>query len=167
MINYIVFGFFLIWLLVLSFVIFNLKRHYYNLILRTKKRNIDDILDQLLETDDNLKKEISLIKKELSEEILTSKFHFQKIGLVRFNPFERMGGEQSFVLALLDGKNNGLTINFIYTRDGLRVYTKKVKDGKGEEYELSEEEKKAIQNSLPTNSLTSVTQLNNKKVRKT
>ncbi len=149
MIVYLAFVIFLIWLLLLSFVVFRLRRHYYNLISRTRKGTIDDILDQLLEKDKNFEKEISLIKKELNEEIIASKFHLQKIGLVRFNPFERLGGEQSFVLAILDAENNGLVINFIYTRDGLRVYTKKVKSAKGEEYQLSEEEKKAIENSLP------------------
>lgn len=147
MVNYLVFGIFSIWLVVLTVLILRLRQHYYNLISRTKKKNIDDILDKLLETDENFKKEISLIKEKLTEEILISKSHLQKIGLVRFNPFERTGGENSFVLALLDAKNNGLTINFIYTKEGLRVYTKKIKNGKGEEYELSAEEKKAIENS--------------------
>ena len=67
--------------------------------------------------------------------------------MVRFNPFERSGGEQSFVLALLNNLNSGLVINFIYTREGLRTYIKKVKAGKGEKYELSEEEKEAIDKS--------------------
>lgn len=147
MFTYLAFGIFLIWLVVLTVIIFRLRRHYYNLISRTKKKNIDDILDRLLEVDENFKREISLIKEKLNEEIIASKFHLQKIGLVRFNPFERSGGEQSFVLALLDAKNNGLTINFIYTREGLRIYTKKIKNGKGEKYELTEEEKKAIESS--------------------
>ncbi len=76
-----------------------------------------------------------------------SKYYFYKIGMVRFNPFERSGGEQSFVIAVLDKQNNGLVINFIYTRDGLRTYSKKVKNGKGQEYDLSEEEQKAIEKS--------------------
>lgn len=141
---------FFIWLLTLTFIILKLRSHYYNLVSRTRKRKIDDVLDHLLNTNDNFKKQISLIKKELDEEINKSKFHLQKIGLVRFNPFERMGGEQSFVLAFLDAEYNGLIINFIYTRDGLRVYTKKVKKGKGEKYELSKEEQEAIENSFST-----------------
>lgn len=147
MFTYLVFSIFSIWLTILTFIVLRLKGHYYKLITRTKRRNIDEILDQLLATSDDFKREINLIKKELNDEINNSQLHLQKIGLVRFSPFER-GGDQSFVLALLDGKDNGLTINFIYTRDGLRVYTKKVKNGRGEEYNLSEEEKKAIEKSL-------------------
>ncbi len=134
---------FLIWLLILTFILLRLKKHYYNLVSRTKKRNIDEIFDQLLANSDDFKRELDIIKKELSNEINNSRLHLQKIGLVRFSPFER-GADQSFVLALLDGNNNGITINFIYTRHGLMVYAKKVKNGKGEEHELSAEEKKAI-----------------------
>lgn len=144
---YLVFAFFLIWLLILTFVIIKLKNHYYNLISRTKKNRIDEILDNLLETGKKTKEDIEKIKKELEEEIKESNFHLKRVGLIRFNPFERMGGEQSFVVALLNNENSGLVINFIYTRDGLRVYTKKVKNGRGDEYELSAEEKKAIDKS--------------------
>lgn len=145
MITIYILGFFFIWLVFLSWLIFSLRNHYFNLTTRTKKQRIDEVLDSLIFTDKNMKIDMEQIKKELHDEILHSKTHVQKIGLIRFNPFERMGGEQSFVLAFLDNEDNGLTINFIYTRDGLRVYTKKVKRGRGEEYELSEEEKKAIE----------------------
>ena len=101
----------------------------------------------MLENQKKLVDENITLKKELKEEILSSRLHIQKIGLVRFNPFERMGGEQSFIIALLDKEENGLTLNFIHTKEGLRVYTKKIKNGKVEEYDLSEEEKKAIEKS--------------------
>lgn len=132
------------WLLILSWIVWRVRNHYLRLVSRTKKEKIDEILDALLSHDTKLQTDIDQIKKELSREIESSKFYLQKIGLIRFNPFERGGGEQSFVVALLDKEDNGITANFIYTRDGLRVYTKRVKKGKGEEYDLSEEERKAI-----------------------
>ena len=124
-----------------------MRNHYLNLISRTRKNKIDEVLDEILETDEKIVRDIEIIKKELKEEVKKSQLHYQKIGLLRFNPFERAGGEQSFVISLLDYNNNGVILNFIYTREGLRVYTKKVKNGKGQEYELSEEEKKAIMKS--------------------
>ncbi len=123
------------WLLILSWIVWQLRIYVKN------NRVYGD-------KDLKLHQEVYLLKKELRQEIEQSKYHLQKIGLARFNPFERVSGDQSFVVALLDQENNGLTINFIYTRDGLRVYTKKVKAGKGEEYDLSDEEKKAIDNCL-------------------
>lgn len=144
---YIVWSIFFIWLVVLSWIVFKIRKHYYNLITRTKKEHIDGILDELLQQDKNIKSDLEEIKKQVKEETRLSQLHLQKIGLVRFNPFERVGGEQSFVVALLDKENSGIIVNFIYTREGLRAYTKKVKKGKGEEYALSEEEKKAIEKS--------------------
>jgi hypothetical protein len=138
---------FFIWLIIISVIVFKLRNHYYNLISRTKKDKIDDILDSLLDREKKIEIEIEEIKKEIRDEIADSRLHLQKIGLVRFNPFERVGGEQSFIVAFLDKDNNGITLNFIYTREGIRVYTKRVKEGKGVEYELSEEEKKAIEKS--------------------
>ena len=146
MVNYLVL-FLFAWLLFLSYIVFKLRNHYYNLISKTKKEKLDEILDVLLEEDKKLTSEMGLIKAELKKQIEFSQLHLQKVGLIRFNPFERAGGDQSFVVAFLDKQNNGIILNFIYTRDGLRVYTKKVKKGKGEEYDLSEEEKKAIDKS--------------------
>lgn len=144
---YIIGGVFFIWLTILSWIVFKIRKHYYNLITRTKKERIDGILDELLLQDKNIRIDLEEIKKQVKEEAKSSLSHLQKIGLVRFNPFERVGGEQSFVVALLDKENNGIIVNFIYTREGLRAYTKRVKKGKGEEYGLSEEEKKAIEKS--------------------
>jgi len=147
MIVYLIGAIFFIWLLFLTVIVFKTKNHYDKLIIRTKKESIDEILDVLLDNQKRLSEENINFRKELKEEILSSRLHIQKIGLVRFNPFERMGGEQSFIVALLDKEENGLTLNFIYTKEGLRVYTKKIKNGKGEGYDLSEEEKKAIEKS--------------------
>ncbi|GAB4218888.1 MAG: DUF4446 family protein [Candidatus Microgenomates bacterium] len=138
---------FFIWLFILSFYFFKLKNHYNNLISKTKKESLDQILDLLLSKGEKVEKEIDLIKNELNKQIELSKYHYQKLGLIRYNPFDRTGGKQSFVIALLDKENSGLILNFIYTKEGLRVYTKKVFKGNGEEYGLSDEEKQAIEKS--------------------
>ncbi|KKP61076.1 MAG: hypothetical protein UR54_C0005G0008 [Candidatus Roizmanbacteria bacterium GW2011_GWA2_34_18] len=147
MVIYIIGAIFFIWLVFLTGIVLKTKAHYNNLISKTRKQKIDEILDELLMIDKKTGQELEIVKKELHGEIKTSTLHIQKIGLVRFNPFERSGGEKSFVISFLNNENSGIVINFIYTRDGLRVYSKKVKDGKGEEYNLSEEEEKAIEKS--------------------
>ena len=141
---YVVISIIFAWLVVLTGILFKTKAHYNNLISKTRKNNIDEILDELLNRDKQTKQELEIIKKELKIEMEKSLLHFQKVGLIRFNPFERSGGDKSFVISLLNYENSGIVINFIHTRDGLRVYSKKIKNGKGEEFELSEEEKKAI-----------------------
>jgi len=68
-----------------------------------------------------------------------------KTELLRFNPFKEVGGNQSFAVALLNGKNTGFVISSIHTREGTRVYAKPVENGaEAKEYPLSEEEKHVI-----------------------
>jgi hypothetical protein len=67
----------------------------------------------------------------------------QKISIVRFNPFGDTGGDQSFVLAVLDAHNSGYVLTSIHGREGTRVYVKPVDDGKSK-YPLSDEEKQAL-----------------------
>ncbi|MBU2028596.1 DUF4446 family protein [Patescibacteria group bacterium] len=71
-----------------------------------------------------------------------------KVGMVRFNPFNDMGGDQSFAMALLNGKNNGLVISSLYTKDGTRVFSKAVKAGEAEKHPLTKEEEEAIKIAL-------------------
>lgn len=68
----------------------------------------------------------------------------QKVGMIRFNPFGEVGGNQSFAVALLDNYHTGVIILSLYSRDGVRIYAKPVKDGKSE-YQLSHEEEEALQ----------------------
>lgn len=67
----------------------------------------------------------------------------QKVGIVRYNPFDEMGGNLCFAIAILDGKDNGVVINGIYNRTGSFTYGKPVENGESS-YALSDEEKQAI-----------------------
>lgn len=68
---------------------------------------------------------------------------FSRVGLVRFNPFEETGGNQSFALALLDGEGNGVVLSSLHARAGTRVYAKAVTAGRSDA-NLSDEETAAI-----------------------
>jgi hypothetical protein len=72
---------------------------------------------------------------------------FQRIGLVRFNPFEDTGGNQSFALALLDANGDGLVLSSLHSRAGTRVYAKAVNGGRSETA-LSEEETEAVRQAM-------------------
>ena len=67
-----------------------------------------------------------------------------KIGITRFNPFDDIGGDQSFILTILDKNNSGAIITSLHNRDITRIYAKPIKDGIGENITLSKEEKSAI-----------------------
>mgnify|MGYP001578023476 CR=1 FL=1 len=71
----------------------------------------------------------------------------QKISFVRFNPFQDTGGDNSFILVLLDHANTGVILSSLYMREGVRVYAKSIKEGKAK-HMLSEEEKKILGETL-------------------
>jgi hypothetical protein len=68
---------------------------------------------------------------------------FSRVGLVRYNPFEETGGNQSFALALLDADGNGWVLSSLHARTGTRVYAKAVTRGRSDTA-LSDEESEAI-----------------------
>lgn len=99
----------------------------------------------------NQNKEIKTLDKEIQELFdISNKIHdlslkgLHKVGIIRFNPFKDVGGDQSFSIALLDGNNSGLVISSLFTREGTRIYTKPIIQGQSKKYPLTEEEKQAI-----------------------
>ncbi len=112
-----------------------------------KKKKEPENLKEILSQFKDLKENFEKISKELRNLKRDSRFSIQKFGIVRFNPFKEMGGNQSFSVALLDGNDNGVVITALYTREGNRVYGKPIKNGQSE-YLLSAEEKEAISRAL-------------------
>jgi len=108
-------------------------------------KNLEEVFNQFK----NLKKDFKNISKELESLKKESKFSIQKIGVIRFNPFKNLGGNQSFSIALLNGNNDGVVITSFYSRDGNRVFGKPIKKGRSH-HVLSEEEKKAIETAKKT-----------------
>ncbi len=119
-----------------------------------------------LSLSENESKEIKSILTEHSQEIKTldkdiqelynisnkinsvSQRGIHQVGMIRFNPFKDIGGDQSFSLALLNGKDNGLVISSLYTREGTRTYCKAIQNGESEKHPLTQEEEKAIKLAL-------------------
>jgi hypothetical protein len=100
-------------------------------------------------------REISDLDKEIQELFeISNKIHalsqrsIHKVGIIRFNPFKDIGGDQSFALALLDGKDSGVVISSLHTREGTRIYSKPITKGASEKYTLTEEEKTAIKTAI-------------------
>lgn len=137
-------GVLVVWLAALSLFLFRALRHYWRLTQGVTKDNLERILEKILkdirierETTNKLKEALGQLEQE-------SEYHFQKVGLSRYNPFSETGGDQSFVLTLLDGKDSGLVISSFHGREQTRIYAKPIKGGKGDGYELSKEEKEVI-----------------------
>ena len=109
-----------------------------------------DIADCLTDHADMLTKfnsrmdEINSNQVELNSDLQKC---LRRIGIIRFNAFDDVGGEQSFALALLDANKNGVIISNLYGRQDSRLYAKGIVNGNGERA-LSEEERKALEKAL-------------------
>jgi len=106
---------------------------------KKEPENLKEILDCLKKIEKNQ----DAINRELAELKAKNRKNFQKLSVVRFNPFGEMGGEQSFSVALLDEENNGFVITSHYGREANRTYAKQIKNGQSA-YALSKEEQQAI-----------------------
>lgn len=71
----------------------------------------------------------------------------RRVGLVRYDAFEDVGGRLSFSCALLDDHGNGVVVTSINGRQDTRVYAKPIVSGKSS-YNLSTEEDEAIRQAL-------------------
>ncbi len=97
--------------------------------------NIDDL--------QAFKKELELYLATVEKRLKKS---VQSVHTVRFNPFKGNGGggNQSFATAFLTEDGDGVVVSSLYSREHVSVFSKPVK-GHSSEYELSDEEREAIE----------------------
>jgi len=136
-----------VWLLILTIAFIVLLRFFRRLVRGAKDLDLRSILDKIMAQGEANREGLGELTKELKRLDEEGALHVQKVGLVRFNPFKEIGGDHSFSLALLDGKETGVVITGLHTRERTRVYMKAIKAGRGE-HELSEEERKALEKAL-------------------
>lgn len=73
--------------------------------------------------------------------------NFQKVGIVKYDAFNEMGGKLSFSVAMLDGKNSGWILNAMHSREGCYTYVKEIVNAESF-VELSEEEAEALDKAI-------------------
>lgn len=101
-----------------------------------------DIMDLF---DDNKLIKVSVEKNQKDIRTLYKKFEssFQKVGIIKYDAFNQMGGQLSFCLAVLDENNNGYLINSVHSSEGCYSYIKEINHGLCN-IDLGNEEKKAL-----------------------
>ncbi len=135
---------FLFWIIILQIQLSKLKKKNKAFFAESSVKNIEELI---LAHSKNLK----LLDKDIQELYnISNQINnlagrgLHKFALIRFNPFKDVGGDQSFSLALLNGKNDGITISSLFTREGARIYSKSIIGGVSQKHPLTEEEKEAI-----------------------
>ncbi len=132
-----------VWTLVLSVVLWLIYLRFNKLTKEVPEGNLLKILEKVIKKEDENEKAISDLGKELSNQQSLNLTNVQKVGLVRYNPYNEVGGDHSFSIALLTGLEHGFILTGLHARERTRLYVKPIKSGKSE-YDLSKEEKKAL-----------------------
>ena len=125
----------------------NLKKNYKIFMSGNSAKNLEDTLIKRLEQvvfllDANAanEKNVKILSKKMNQT-------YQKMGLIKYDALNEMGGKLSFSLAMLDEKNDGYIINAMHTREGCYTYIKEIVDGNSI-IVLSEEEQKALNRAM-------------------
>lgn len=142
--EFVVFALYFVWFLILTGLFLRFYLYYSNIIKNGKKQSVIALIQDVLKQEEENKKTLDKVIQECDKLKKDGLSHIQKIGLVRFNPFKDTGGDQSFILALVDAEDTGVVISSLHTRTGTRWYAKNVSRGRGIEYELSEDESRAL-----------------------
>ena len=125
----------------------NLKKRLKKFMKGKDAQSLEKEIVGLYEDNKFLKNMVDNNKKDIRD--LNRRFAkaFQKIGLVKYDAYQQMGGLLSFSLALLDEDNNGLILNSVHSTEGCYTYTKEVRNGECK-LELSNEEKVALDQAM-------------------
>lgn len=109
--------------------------------------SLEDLILTRFDEIDKLKRSDVKKTKALNDIIENLDMAYQKVGIIKYDAFDEMGGKLSFVLALLTKENDGFILNAVHSREGCYTYVKEIV--KGESYvPLAEEEQKALEEAV-------------------
>ncbi|WP_350343663.1 DUF4446 family protein [Proteinivorax tanatarense] len=136
---------FFIFMIIMIYNLISLKKQlkqYRKLAYSSKGESVESILNKVLDKTEVLEMANKDIEKKVTEMKSELINYPQRYGIIRYNAFGT-GSDQSFSIALLDGKKDGVVLSTIYGREESRVYAKPIKEGTST-YNLSDEEKKVV-----------------------
>ena len=121
-----------------------LKKKYEKFMTGNDAQTLEDTIANHLNEIDGLIASNAENKRNIANLTDQIQFAFQKVGLVKYDAFQEMGGKLSFSLCLLNEKEDGFIINAMHSREGCYTYIKEVIAGNCVII-LSEEEKEALE----------------------
>lgn len=133
----------LILLIVLLIKYSNIKKRYDKFMKGKNAASLEDDMHGVFEDMKLLKSNTDKNKKDIRILYKNMEKTFQKLGIVKYDAFNQMGGQLSFSLALLDENNDGFIINSVHSSEGCYSYTKEIKDGTSP-ISLGAEEERAL-----------------------
>ena len=120
----------------------------YDMFMRGKDaETLEDTIMELVDETEYLRAKDGDTKRLVDSVVSKAQAGYQKTGIVKYNAFKGMGGNLSFVIAMLDDNNTGFVLNSVHSREGCYLYLKDVVEGKTEVL-LGSVEKEALERAL-------------------
>ncbi|MEP6756835.1 MAG: DUF4446 family protein [Chthonomonadales bacterium] len=120
-----------------------LNRLYVKMTRGVSGGNLEEIIIGYADSVGGVKLRTEALEKRTESHAHELKNCFKKVGIVRYDAFEDVGGEQSFSFVLLNEKSTGVAVSSVYSRNDVRVYAKAVREGKPS-HPLTQEELQAL-----------------------
>lgn len=153
--DYVILGLLVLVLILMIIVIVNIVqmkklKKGYNVFMSGKDvKSLEDTLIVKLKQIDNLIESNSQNEDNIKLLFDNMRVAYQKMGIVKYDALQEMGGKLSFTLAMLDIRNNGFILNAMHTREGCYTYIKEIVDGNSI-IVLSDEEQEALNMAMKT-----------------
>lgn len=127
---------------------YNRLKASYTTFMRGKNgKTLEDSIFEKFSELDNMVDTVQKNRKDIRELNKNVRANYQKVGIVKYDAFNEMGGKLSFAIALLDGKDSGFILNSMHSRDGCYNYVKEIVNGQSY-IELSEEEAESLEKAM-------------------
>lgn len=120
-----------------------LSKRYKKFMLGKNAKSLEKEIEGIFEDNKFIKTSTEKNRKDIQSLYRKLEGTFQKVGIVKYDAFNQVGGQLSFSLALLDENDNGFILNSVHSTDGCYSYTKEIKKGICE-IALGDEEKNAL-----------------------
>ena len=127
-----------------------LKAKYVTFMKGSDGKMLEDEITRRFAEIDTLKDNQARTSKQIASINETLLGTYQKLGVVKYDAFEEMGGKLSFAICMLNDVNDGFIMNSMHSsREGCFTYVKEII--KGQSFvELSSEEKQALNRAMST-----------------
>jgi len=102
----------------------------------------ENVLRHLAELEENAR-ELAELREHTRALQVGSREAIRHVGLVRYNPFDDMGGDYSVALTLADAEGRGIVLSSLHGRTATRLYVRTLQDWASSN-PLSSEEQEAI-----------------------
>ncbi len=120
-----------------------MRRQLFAITRGTANMNLEEVLVSYLDKVEDIDNRTCQVEQALA--VLQAKLPecIQRANMIRYDAFEDVGGQQSFAIALLDGRGDGIVLTSVYSRMEIRVYAKAIRNGRSS-HPLSEEETRVL-----------------------